>query len=364
MLFPHRKSSLANSLSSTSPSTLQSRTPSSAASRASSATTDLDVITISKQGHELYPAITDDENPQHAPGKPSLDSSPVFSLSETSWFDDDNNDNYNSRSESPLSFEDEYSNESHCSSSMIDSCQFDNNDWFANFRTDIDISDEAPQDEALLRAAEIPVFDSTGLSRPFGSLCSSSTASPHEVSDRQLVIFIRHFFCGVSDSGGEQNAAQWLTNTQACRAYILRIVEQINLQAFYSMPIPTQIIIIGCGSPKLIKQYKAATSCPFPIFADPTRQLFRLLGMNISFNMLGKSRPEYMRDINAGQWIVEQSKFTIKAKGSTSLKFQGGNVFQIGGEFLFQDGRVVWCHRMRNYRGHAEVDTIKRVLGI
>lgn len=130
------------------------------------------------------------------------------------------------------------------------------------------------------------------------------------------------------------------------------------------MAIPTQIIVIGCGSPDLIKQYKTATSCPFPIFADPSRELFKLLGMNISFNMLGKSRPEYMRNINPAQWIAEQSKFQMKSKGGLRLKAKGGNIFQIGGEFLFEDGRVVWCHRMRNYRGHAEVDTIKRVLGI
>jgi hypothetical protein len=41
---------------------------------------------------------------------------------------------------------------------------------------------------------------------------------------------------------------------------------------------------------------------------------------------------------------------------------KGGNIFQIGGEFLFEEGEVVWCHRMKNYRNHAEVDVIRRVL--
>jgi hypothetical protein len=49
-----------------------------------------------------------------------------------------------------------------------------------------------------------------------------------------------------------------------------------------------------------------------------------------------------------------------KAKGAT--KFKGGNLLQIGGEFLFQDGQVVWCHRMKNMRGHAEVSVVKRIL--
>jgi hypothetical protein len=41
---------------------------------------------------------------------------------------------------------------------------------------------------------------------------------------------------------------------------------------------------------------------------------------------------------------------------------KGGNVFQIGGEFLFEEGEVVWCHRMKNYRNHAEVSVIRRML--
>jgi hypothetical protein len=41
---------------------------------------------------------------------------------------------------------------------------------------------------------------------------------------------------------------------------------------------------------------------------------------------------------------------------------KGGNIFQIGGEFLFEEGEVVWCHRMRNYRNHAEVSVIRKVL--
>jgi hypothetical protein len=41
---------------------------------------------------------------------------------------------------------------------------------------------------------------------------------------------------------------------------------------------------------------------------------------------------------------------------------KGGNIFQIGGEFLFEEGEVVWCHRMKNYRNHAEVSVIRRML--
>jgi len=35
---------------------------------------------------------------------------------------------------------------------------------------------------------------------------------------------------------------------------------------------------------------------------------------------------------------------------------------QLGGEFLFEDGQAVWCHRMHTVRDHAEMDVIRRVL--
>jgi len=128
------------------------------------------------------------------------------------------------------------------------------------------------------------------------------------------------------------------------------------------MAIPTSIIVIGCGSPELIRQYKANTQCPFPIFADPTRLIFKHLGMGITFDPLGKKRPEYMKDIDVIKWSHGQIKEVFATKGKK--KFRGGNLFQIGGEFLFQDGEVHWCHRMRNMRGHAEIEVIRRVLQI
>ena len=30
---------------------------------------------------------------------------------------------------------------------------------------------------------------------------------------------------------------------------------------------------------------------------------------------------------------------------------RGGNMLQVGGEFLFENGKIIWCHRMRDVRG-------------
>lgn len=42
----------------------------------------------------------------------------------------------------------------------------------------------------------------------------------------------------------------------------------------------------------------------------------------------------------------------------------GGAPRQVGGEFLFEGGKVLWCHRMRNTRDHAEIPELKQHLGL
>jgi len=40
----------------------------------------------------------------------------------------------------------------------------------------------------------------------------------------------------------------------------------------------------------------------------------------------------------------------------------GGPLPLVGGEFLFGDGEAIWCHRMKSYRNHTEMTTLKKVL--
>lgn len=192
LLFPNRKSSLANSVSSasTSPSSSHAHTPTSAWSSASSATTAPDLCAIYEQDQESVYRSRHFHQQAQRYAKPSREITHVTSPCESSWFDD------SSRPPSSLSLDDQYS-ELDSASSFVDSCQFDTHDWFANCKTDIDISDEAPSDNVLSRAAALPVFDANGKSRTFGDLCSPESRRPEEFGQRQLVIFIRHFFCGV-----------------------------------------------------------------------------------------------------------------------------------------------------------------------
>jgi len=65
---------------------------------------------------------------------------------------------------------------------------------FDQFRDDLDISDEYPSQETLKAAGNISIYDANGNSMPFKNLISGETA----IGERQLIVFVRHFYCGVS----------------------------------------------------------------------------------------------------------------------------------------------------------------------
>jgi hypothetical protein len=224
----------------------------------------------------------------------------------------------------------------------------DADEWFARFQSDPDLAlsvgDECPDRATLAAVYDLPIYAADGSFRPFGSLYDPAYA----LHTRQLVLFVRHFYCG------------------ACQAYLQCLAKSITKDDYFAIPIPTSIIVIGCGQPDLIPHYKKFTSCPFPIFADPSRQLFKKLGMVLSAN-IGRERPEYMKDISAAAWLAGQVKTirqSLREEDGIRKRdiIRGGNPMQIGGEFLFEDGEVVWCHRMRNYRNHAEVAQLRKLL--
>jgi hypothetical protein len=104
--------------------------------------------------------------------------------------------------------------------------------------------------------------------------------------------------------------------------------------------------------------YIATTSCPFPVYADPSHKLYDYLGMTRTLN-LGK-KPNYIHSnlfVTSVQSVVQSLK-----TGDKALK--GGDFKQVGGEFLFEDGKVKWVHRMRNTRDHAEIEDLRRVIGL
>lgn len=60
------------------------------------------------------------------------------------------------------------------------------------FKDDVEVSNKLPSKGDLEKIAHLPVLDGSGEAHTFMSLHSSTTESR-----RVLIIFIRHFFCGV-----------------------------------------------------------------------------------------------------------------------------------------------------------------------
>ncbi|OJD35251.1 thioredoxin-like protein [Diplodia corticola] len=228
-------------------------------------------------------------------------------------------------------------------SSVFGSCSFDAEDYFNRLREDVNVSDDCPSEKSLQEAGDTIIYDVDGIGRPFKNFFQGDMA----IGQRQLVLFVRHFYCG------------------ACQAYLQALTKSIDSQTYFTMPTPTNIIVVGCGSPSMIPAYKRYTGCPFPIFADPTRSLYRALGMSFSLDM-GSRRPEYMKDIAPPAWIAGQLKQVGQQTRVQGMRkaMRCGNWLQVGGEFLFEDGEVIWCHRMRNYRDHTEVKALRRLLEI
>ena len=159
---------------------------------------------------------------------------------------------------------------------------------------------------------------------------------------------------------------------------------------------PPKIILVGIGHHSLIDAYAQRTQCPFPIYTEPSLRLLRTLGCHrwggLTYRF-GK-RPEHTHynipemafhslydryrsvftdslggsDVSCGSSIASGgSSCTSEAglKKRPSLDYlRAGPISQVGGEFLFENGQLVWCHRMKGMRTHTELKTLRKILKI
>ncbi|KAI7271406.1 hypothetical protein KC345_g7235 [Hortaea werneckii] len=204
-----------------------------------------------------------------------------------------------------------------------------------------------PPPETLDNIADLPVLTEQKEQVPFKSLYTSTSStgsdtisSPTSSKQQHLIVFIRHFFCG------------------HCEDYIRSLSTHLPPSRLASAN--TKLSIIGCGEPAVVPDYKNRTNCPFPIYCDPQRTLYEKLDMVRNLD-LGEKKPEYVQSGLIGGTLSSMGNM-VKSGG---LIFKGGAYDQNGGEWLFEEGgRLVWCHRMRNTRDHAEIAELEEVLGL
>ncbi|CAK7269656.1 hypothetical protein SEPCBS119000_003679 [Sporothrix epigloea] len=211
-------------------------------------------------------------------------------------------------------------------------------DFEGSVRTD----QELPPQELIKRIANLPVLDREGGKHSFKSLYE-------DAAGRTLIIFVRHFFCG------------------NCQEYLRILSEAVPLDLLAKADTPTRIVVVGCGDPALIDFYVEASSCAYPVYADPTRRLYDELGM-VSTLAPGPP-PQYMAHTN--MWASSFRSILDGLKQIPSgLWRKSGDKRQVGGEFLFEnpgggaDSFVSWCHRMKNTRDHSETKDMQALLGL
>jgi len=204
-------------------------------------------------------------------------------------------------------------------------------------------TDTLPTASELSKAHEIKVFDTEGKEHTF-----QSVAQPEGVQ-KNLVIFIRHFFCGI------------------CQDYLKTISDSLPPSA---LPPGTTLTIIGQGDPQLIQNYQSLTACPYPIYTDPSRKLYAILSLQRNASA-GAKKPSYLKQ----SWTSVFFGGITQGLKAGRLAVKSGEPFLNGGEFLFVKGSgagdgedgggwtVEWTHRMKNTRDHTEIPEIANVLG-
>jgi peroxiredoxin len=188
-----------------------------------------------------------------------------------------------------------------------------------------------------LAAASLSILDSNGTPHLFSTLYTTDN-----YNQQTLFIFIRHFFCG------------------SCKDYIGALSQEGGLTPNELSAANKRLIIIGCGQPNIIEQYTKDTKCPFPIYADPTQKLYDAFGM-IRTLSLGDKKPDYIKS----SFFSNLTKSALSQLSAGSAMFQGGDIHQVGGEYLINErGDIIWSHNMNNTRDHVEVKELRKILSL
>jgi len=189
--------------------------------------------------------------------------------------------------------------------------------------------------QTIARATKLPVYDAIGNAVEFGSLFSEQ---------KTVVVFIRHFFCG------------------SCQQYVLQLasVPKGTLEGA-----GTRLVVIGCGDWHLIKNYCETTGFEGEMYADPSRALYKCLGLTESLDRTpaGQEKRSYLTGRSFMGNLVK-SIWDGPLKNPQHIGKQG-NISQLGGDFIFGPGEVCsFSSRMQHTEDHMELSDLLHQAGV
>ncbi|KAH9830416.1 AhpC/TSA antioxidant enzyme-domain-containing protein [Rhodofomes roseus] len=200
-------------------------------------------------------------------------------------------------------------------------------------RAPADVSTPTP--EELGNLAKLSFHDSKGNSIDFGSIIRDQ---------KTIVVFIRcHFFCG------------------SCQQYVMQLagVSQESLQQA-----GVHLVVIGCGDWQPIQNYCETTGYKGEMYADPSRALYKALGLveSLEVTPAGQQRKSYLTKSILSNAL--QSIWQGPLKNPSHIGKQG-KLSQLGGDFVFGPGETCsFASRMHHTEDHIEVADLMRAAGV
>ncbi|KAI0348203.1 hypothetical protein BDW22DRAFT_1350370 [Trametopsis cervina] len=198
--------------------------------------------------------------------------------------------------------------------------------------------DQAPDTQSIQAASELEVYDSSGAKIKFGTLISSPA------DGKTVVVFIRHFFCGI------------------CQAYITELAK-VKDTALDKAKV--KLVVVGCGGYQPIKDYGVRAGYDRPIYADTSRALFKHFGLTENLQTTPADQP--VKNYIAGRSRLGNALNSIWNGPLQHPQHIGkqGNISQLGGEFIFgADNQCLFAYRMLHTEDHTDVEELMKHAGV
>ncbi|XP_053726940.1 peroxiredoxin-like 2C isoform X2 [Synchiropus splendidus] len=157
---------------------------------------------------------------------------------------------------------------------------------------------------------------------------------------KSIIIFLRSFLC------------------YTCKEYVddlSKIPRDVLEEAGVTL------VLIGQSAYHHIEPFSSLTGCPYEIFVDPERCIYRKLGMKTEeeFTMSAHTSPHVKSGIFLGQM-----KSIWRAMTSPAFDFQG-DLHQQGGAIIAGPGsKVHFCHISMNRLDHMPIDWLLQLAGV